>query len=143
MSPDAPYCLPQVVRPIVMVIRVKNLMLVKDDHHSLFRILRIMQILVMTGIPGHDRYIIDIRGIDGKILRIQALQAFIIKHLQPLSRQTAHPEPVLQRKQECNTEVRAKSSNTSVNRLPQAREFKNKLPQGFNTQFIDFHHTAF
>lgn len=68
-------------------------MLVENDHRSLLRILRIMQIPVMAGIPGHDRHIVGIRGDDGEILRIQAFQIFITEHRQPPSRQTKLPEP--------------------------------------------------
>lgn len=52
-----------------------------------------MQIPVTAGIVAHDRHIIGIRGNDGEILRIQALQVFIAEHTQPPSRQTTHPEP--------------------------------------------------
>lgn len=93
MSPDAPYRLPQSVRPAVLVIRMGSLMLVEDDHRSLLWILRIMQIPVMAGIPGHDRHIIGIRGNDGEILRIQAFKVFIAEHRQSPSRQTTPPAP--------------------------------------------------
>ena len=43
-------------------------MLVEYDYRPLLRILRIMQVPVMTGVPGHDRHIISIRGYDGEIL---------------------------------------------------------------------------
>ena len=69
MTPGcAPYRLPQSVRPAVLVIRMGSLVLVEYDHRSLLRILRIMQIPVMAGIPGHDRHIIDILGYDEEIL---------------------------------------------------------------------------
>ena len=71
MLPNPPYRLPQSVRPAVLVIRMGSLVLVEDDHRSLLRILRIMQIPVMAGISGHDRHIEGIRGNDGKIVRIQ------------------------------------------------------------------------
>ena len=64
MPPDAPYRLPQSIRPTVLVVRMGSLVLVEDDHRSLLRILRIMQIPVMAGIPGHNRHIIGIRGYD-------------------------------------------------------------------------------
>ena len=70
MPPDAPYRLPQGVRPAVLVVRMGSLMLVEYDYRSLLRILRIMQIPVMAGIPGHDRHIVGVRGDDGEILRI-------------------------------------------------------------------------
>ena len=85
--------LPQGVRPAVLVIRMRCPVLVEYDHGSLLWILRIMQIPVMTGIPGHDCHIIGIRGYDGKILRIQTFQVFITEHRQPPSRQTTLPEP--------------------------------------------------
>lgn len=68
-------------------------MLMEDDHRSLLRILQIMQIPVMTGIPGHNRHIIGIRGNDGEILRIQTFQVFITEYRQPPSRQTTLPAP--------------------------------------------------
>ena len=98
MPPDAPYRLPQGVRPAVLVVRMRSLVLVEDDHRSLLRILRIMQIPVMPGISGHDRYIIGIRGDNIEILRIQALQVFITEHRQPPSQQTMHPAPAPQGK---------------------------------------------
>ena len=98
MPPDTPYRLPQGIRPAVLVVGMRSLVLMEDDHRSLLRILRIMQVPVMTGIPGHDRHIISICGDDGEILRIQALQVFITEHRQPPSRQTMHPAPVLQEK---------------------------------------------
>ena len=98
MSPDAPYRLPQGVRPAMLVIRMRSLVLMEYDHRPLLRILRIMQIPVMTGIPGHDCHIISIRGYDIEIPRVQTLQIFIAEHRQPPSRQTMHPAPVLQDK---------------------------------------------
>ena len=71
MPLDAPYRLPQSVRSAVQVImnssRSVSMMRVEDYHRSLLRIFRITQIPVMAGIPGHDRYIIGIRGYDGEI----------------------------------------------------------------------------
>lgn len=98
MPPDAPYRLLHGVRPAVLVVRMGSLVLMEYNHRPLLWILRIMQIPVMTGIPGHDRHIISICGDDGETLRIQALQVFITEHRQPPSRQTTHPEPVLQEK---------------------------------------------
>ena len=93
MPPDAPYRLPQGVRPAVLVVRMRCLMLVEYDHGSLLRILRIMQIPVMPGIVALYRHIIGIRGYDVEILRIQTLQIIRIKHRQPPFRHTTHPEP--------------------------------------------------
>lgn len=93
MPPDAPYRLPQGVRPAVLVVRMGNLVLVEDDHRPLLRILRIMQIPVMAGIAAHDCHIIDIRGNDGEILRIQAFQVFTAEHGPPPSWHTTRPEP--------------------------------------------------
>lgn len=73
-----------------------SLMLVKDNHRSLLRIFRIMQIPVMAGVAAHDRHIIGIRGDDGEILRIQAFQVFTAEHRQFPSRQTTRPEFVPQ-----------------------------------------------
>ena len=98
MPPDAPYRLPQGVRPAVLVVRMRSLVLVEDDHRPLLRILRIMQIPVMPGIPGHDRHVIGIRGDNVEILRIQTFQVFITEHRQPPSRRTTRPAPVLQDK---------------------------------------------
>ena len=98
MPPDAPYRLPQSVRPAVLVVRMGSLMLVEYDYRSLLRILRIMQIPVMAGIPGHDRHIVGIRGNDGELLWIQTFQVFITEHGQPPSRQTTLPAPAPQGK---------------------------------------------
>ena len=68
MPPDTPYRLPQGIRSAVLVVGMRSLVLMEDDHRSLLRILRIMQIPVMAGIPGHDRHIIDILGYDEEIL---------------------------------------------------------------------------
>lgn len=65
MPPDAPYRLPQGVPPAVLVIWMGSLVLVEYDHHPLIRVLRIMQIPVVAGVPGHDRHVIGIRGYDG------------------------------------------------------------------------------
>ena len=94
MPPDAPYRLPQGIRPAVLVVPMRSLVLVEYDHRSLLRILWIMQIPVMTSIAAHDRHIIDICCYDGELFRIQAFQVFIAKHAQPPSRQTTHPEPL-------------------------------------------------
>ena len=94
MPPDAPYRLPQSIRPAVLMVWMGGLMFVEYDHGSLLRILRIMQIPVMTGVPGHDRHIISIRGYDGEILRIQTLQIFITEHRQPPSLRTTLPASV-------------------------------------------------
>ena len=98
MSPDAPHRLPQSVRPAVLVIRMRSHVFVEYDYRPLIRILRIMQIPVMAGIPEHDRHIIGIRGYHGEILRIQAFQIFITEHGQPPSRQTTLPAPAPQGK---------------------------------------------
>lgn len=70
MLPDSSHRLPQGIRPAVLVIRMRSLVFVEYDYRPLIRILRIMQIPVMTGIPGHDRHIIDIRGDNVEILLI-------------------------------------------------------------------------
>ena len=93
MPPDAPYRLPQGVRPAVLVVRMRSPVLVEYDHRPLLRIFRVMQIPIMAGVAAHDRHIIGIRGNDGEILRIQAFQVFIAEQRQPPSRQTTHPEP--------------------------------------------------
>ena len=73
MPSDTPYRLPQSVRPTMLVIQMGSLVLVEDDHRFPLRIFRVMQIPVMTGIPGHDCHIIGIRGYDGELLQIQTL----------------------------------------------------------------------
>ena len=93
MPPDAPYRLSQGIRPAVLVVGMRSLVLVEYDHRPLLRIFRVMQIPVMSGIAAHDRHIIGICCYDGEILRIQVFQIFITKHEQPPSRQTTHPEP--------------------------------------------------
>lgn len=98
MPPDTPYRLPQSVCPAVLVVRMGSLVLVEDDHRSLLRILRIMQIPVMASIPGHDCHIVGVRGYDGEILRIQTFQVFITEHGQPPSQQTTLPAPAPQGK---------------------------------------------
>ena len=97
MPPDAPYRLPQGVRPAVQMVtdspRFVSMMRMKYDHRPLLRIFWIMQIPVVAGVPAHDCHIIGIRGNDGEILRIQAFQVFIAEHRQPPSRRTTNPEP--------------------------------------------------
>lgn len=88
--------LPQGIRPAMLVIRMRSLVLVEYDHRPLIRILRIMQIPVMARVPGHDRHIKGIRGDDGEILRIQTLQVFTAEHRLPPSRRTTLPEPAPQ-----------------------------------------------
>ena len=105
MPSDTLYRLPQSVRPAMLVIRMRGLVLVEDDHRSLLRILWIMQIPVMAGIPGHDRHIIGIRGYDGEILWIQALQIFVTEHRQPPSGTTL-PAPFPQYLRLCHLPVR-------------------------------------
>lgn len=94
MPLDAPYRLPQGIRPAVLMIRMRCPVLMENDHCSMLRVLQIMQIPVMPGIPGHNRHIIGIRGDNGEIFRIQTLQVFITEHRQSPSRQTTHPEPL-------------------------------------------------
>ena len=94
MSPFSPIHLPSAV----LVVWMGSLVFVEYDHRILLRILRVMQVPVMTGIPGHNRHIIGIRGNDGEILRIQAFQIFIAKHGQTPSQQTALPAPAPQGK---------------------------------------------
>lgn len=96
MPPDAPYRLPQGIRPAMLVVRMGSLVLMEYDHRSPLRILRIMQIPVMAGIPAHDRHVIGIRGNDVEILRIQAFQIFTTEHGQPPSRRTMLPAPAPQ-----------------------------------------------
>lgn len=97
MPPDAPYRLPQGISPAVQMVADSSgsvgMVGMKYDHRSPLRILRIMQIPVMAGIPAHDRHIIGIRDDDAEILRIQAFQVFTAEHRQPPSQQTTHPEP--------------------------------------------------
>ena len=70
MSPDTLYRLPQGIRLTMQMVhhspRSVRIMQMEYDHCSLLRILRIMHIPVMTGIPRHDRHIIGIRGYDRK-----------------------------------------------------------------------------
>ena len=40
-------------------------MLVEYEHRPLIRVLPIIQIPVVAGVPGHDRHVIGIRGYDG------------------------------------------------------------------------------
>ena len=124
MPPDAPYRLPQSIRPTVLVVRMGSLVLVEDDHRSLLRILRIMQIPVVAGIPGHDRHIVGIRGYNGEILRIQAFQIFITEHGQPPSRQTTLPAPAPQGKPSA---LRSCPQNTCC-RLPWAISGSRRWP---------------
>ena len=86
MPLDAPYRLPQGIRPTVLVVRKGCLMLVAYDHRSLL-------IPVMTVIAAHNRHIIGIRSNNGEILRIHAFQIFLTGHRQPPSQRTTHPEP--------------------------------------------------
>ena len=51
-------------------------MLMKNNTVAFPRILRVMDVPVMSRIPGHYRYVIFIRRNDGKIFRIQAFQFF-------------------------------------------------------------------
>ena len=96
MPSDAPYRLPQGVRPAVHMIPNPSfsvrMMRMKYDHRSLLRILRIMQIPVMPGIVALYRHIILIDGDYVEILRIQILQIFTAEHRQPPSWQTTLPE---------------------------------------------------
>ena len=76
MPLDAPYRLPQRIRPAMLMIRMWCLMLMKDNTAAFPRILRVVDVPVMPRIPGHYRYIIFIRRNDSKIFPIQAFQFF-------------------------------------------------------------------
>ena len=97
MPADAPYRLPEGVRPAVQMIADPSssvgMMGMKYYHRSPLRILRIMQIPIMAGVSALDRHIILIHIDDLEILRIQAFKISCVKHWQPPSRRTMPPEP--------------------------------------------------
>lgn len=92
-----PHCLVQSIRSAMLVIRALEEVLVKYDERLFCRILRTMQIPVMTRIPALNRDISIIHHNDIEVPRINLLKTTFIKHRHhPSLCGTRPPMPVLQ-----------------------------------------------
>ena len=80
MSLNTSHCLVQSIRSAMLMIRALEEVLVKYDERLLCRILRTMQVPVMTRIPALNRDISIIHQNDIEVLRIDFLKATFIKH---------------------------------------------------------------
>ena len=87
----------QSIRSAMLMIRALEEVLVKYDERLLCRILRTMQVPVMTRIPALNRDISIIHQNDIEVLRIDFLKATFIKHRHhPSLYGTRLPMPALQ-----------------------------------------------
>ena len=91
------HCLVQSIRSAMLMIRTPEEMFMKYDERLLCRILRTMQVPVMTRIPALNRDISIIHQNDIEVLRIDFLKATFIKHRHhPSLYGTRLPMPALQ-----------------------------------------------
>ena len=80
----------------MLMIRVRCPVLMKYDAGSFSRILRIMDVPYMSGVSGHNGYIIITHCNNAKIAGIQSLQILCAKQPLPPSSQTMPPVPAPQ-----------------------------------------------
>ena len=97
MFPDTSHRLIQCICSSMLVVRALEEMFMKYNERLLCRILRTMQIPVVTGVPAPNRDISIIHQNDIEVLRIDFLKATFIKHRHhPSHYGTKLPMPVLQ-----------------------------------------------
>ena len=97
MFPDTSHRLIQCICSSMLVVRALEEMFMKYDERLLCRILRAMQVPVMTRIPALNRDISIIHQNDIEVLRIDFLKATFIKHRHhPSLYGTRPPMPALQ-----------------------------------------------
>ena len=95
MPLNSPHRLPQCIRPGMLVIRMRSLMLMEHNHRFSCRPFAVMDVPYMPGVPGHNGHIIIADGNNAEVLWVQAFQIFRIKHSAPPFLQTMQPMPAL------------------------------------------------
>ena len=90
MPLDTSHRLAQRVCPVMLIVGMLVSMLMKDKHGTHIRPLTVMDVPVISCVPGHYGHIIVIHGDDVEVYRIKAFQIIVVKHSPP---QIRFPQP--------------------------------------------------